>query len=202
MRHTHQPMGAARAWIGLTHGAGSNCDTALLRALGDALAAASIGVLRYDLPFRESGAKGPPRPADAARDRQGIAALARELRELAAGAPVLLGGHSYGGRQTTMLAAEDPGAADGLLLMSYPLHPPGKPDQLRTAHFSSLLTPALFIHGDRDPFGSPEEMMEHVPLTARIEIVPGAGHELARPAAVPRLAAHIAALVVEHLPVR
>ena len=71
---------------------------------------------------------------------------------------VFLGGHSYGGRQSTMLCADQPGLVDGLLLLSYPLHPPRKPDQLRVQHLPKLQTPALFVHGTRDPFGSPEEM--------------------------------------------
>ncbi len=74
------------------------------------------------------------------------------------GGPVILGGHSYGGRQSTMLAAEEPGLVEALLLLSYPLHPPGKPAQPRTAHFPALRTPALFVHGTKDPFGTIEEL--------------------------------------------
>jgi hypothetical protein len=81
------------------------------------------------------------------------------VREEAKGR-VYLGGQSYGGRQATMLAAEDPGLADALLLTSYPLHPPGQPAKLRTEHFGKLQTPALFAHGSKDPFGSLEEMRQ------------------------------------------
>ena len=71
-----------------------------------------------------------------------------------------------------MLAAEDPRAADGLLLLSYPLHAPGKPDQPRTAHFGKIETPALFIHGTRDPFGSIDELQAALPLIpARSELI-------------------------------
>ena len=80
-----------------------------------------------------------------------------------------------------MLAAENPQLADGLLLLSYPLHPPRKPEQPRTAHFPKLSTPALFVHGGRDPFGSPDEMRSAIKLIpARTELVPiqGAGHDL------------------------
>src|SRR5258705_3881542 len=100
---------------------------------------------------------------------------------------ILLGGHSYGGRQSSILAAESPELAQGLLLLSYPLHPPRKPDQLRTQHFPQLRTPALFIHGARDPFGSIEEMQAALPLIpARHHLVglEKTGHELS-PAAVP-----------------
>jgi hypothetical protein len=94
---------------------------------------------------------------------------------------VFLGGHSYGGRQASMLAADDPHLIDGLLLLSYPLHPPKQPAQLRTAHFSLLQVPALFVHGERDGFGSIAEMELALSLIpARTELLPiaRAGHEL------------------------
>ena len=78
-----------------------------------------------------------------------------------------------------MVAAEDFGLANGLLLLSYPLHPPGKPTQLRTEHFGLLRTPVLFVHGTRDPFGSVDELREAIkliPIAARLQVVEGAGH--------------------------
>jgi predicted alpha/beta-hydrolase family hydrolase len=102
------------------------------------------------------------------------------LRKLVSGR-IYLGGHSYGGRQATMLCSSEPGLVDGLLLMSYPLHPPGKPEQLRTQHLPNLRTPALFVHGTRDPFGSIEEMeqaLELIPERTRLLSVEGAGHDL------------------------
>src|SRR5207302_2374110 len=98
-----------------------------------------------------------------------------------AGGRVFLGGHSYGGRMASMLAAQEPSVADGLLLLSYPLHPPRKALQLRTAHFPRLHTRALFIHGTRDPFGSVEEMeaaLTLIPAHQQLVPVEGAGHEL------------------------
>jgi uncharacterized protein len=94
---------------------------------------------------------------------------------------VFLGGHSYGGRQASMLAAAEPGIVEGLLLLSYPLHPPQRPGELRTGHFSLLQTPALFVHGTRDGFGTIAEMVAALKLIrARTELLPvaGAGHEL------------------------
>jgi fermentation-respiration switch protein FrsA (DUF1100 family) len=99
-----------------------------------------------------------------------------------AGGRLYLGGHSYGGRQASLLAAEDPGIADALLLLSYPLHPPRRPDQLRTAHFPKLETPALFVHGTRDPFGSEQDMrsaLPQIPARTAMMLVEGVGHELA-----------------------
>jgi predicted alpha/beta-hydrolase family hydrolase len=80
-----------------------------------------------------------------------------------------------------MLAASEPGLVDQLLLLSYPLHPPQRPSELRTAHFSGLETPAMFVHGTRDNFGSLDEVSAALKLIrARTELLPitGAGHEL------------------------
>jgi predicted alpha/beta-hydrolase family hydrolase len=104
------------------------------------------------------------------------------VRTLGSG-QVFLGGHSYGGRQASILAAEEPGLVDALLLFSYPLHPPGKSEQLRTDHFSKLKIPATFVHGTKDPFGSIEEMrtaLHLIPGRAQLVVVEGAGHDLAR----------------------
>jgi predicted alpha/beta-hydrolase family hydrolase len=82
-----------------------------------------------------------------------------------------------------MLAAEDPSVAHALLLLSYPLHPPEKPQQMRTAHLPQLRVPALFVHGSRDPFGSLEEMQAALGLIsapAELLAIEGAGHDLSR----------------------
>jgi uncharacterized protein len=166
----------------LTHGAGSNRNAPLLLAVANAFASAGVEVLRYDLPFRQARPHGPPRPADAERDREGLREEVNKAREKNPD-HVWLGGHSYGGRQTSMLAAEAPGLVDKLLLLSYPLHPPSKPLQLRTAHFAEWKTPALFVHGSKDPFGTIEEMrvaLQTIPARVRLLEVAGAGHDLGR----------------------
>jgi predicted alpha/beta-hydrolase family hydrolase len=166
----------------LTHGAGSNRNAPLLVALANALDASGTYVLRYDLPYRQERPHGPPRPADAARDREGLRAEILKIRENRTGR-LWLGGHSYGGRQASILAAETPGLVDGLLLLSYPLHPPRKPAQLRTAHFPKLQTAAFFVHGSRDPFASLEELQQAIaliPAETRLIELEGAGHELGR----------------------
>ncbi len=94
---------------------------------------------------------------------------------------IFLGGHSYGGRQSTILCAAEPDLVSGLLLLSYPLHPPRKPDQLRIQHLPNLQTPSLFVHGTRDPFGSVEEIMKAlqlIPAKTELMKVEGAGHDL------------------------
>ena len=178
----HRPESPSGDAIAITHGAGSNCQAPLLRAVAEEFAKGGFIVLRYDLAFRQARAGGPPRPGDAALDREGIRAAAATLRRIAKGR-IFLGGHSYGGRQTTMLAASEPGVAEGLLLLSYPLHAPRRGSELRTAHFPKLSIPALFAHGSRDPFGTLEEMraaLALIPAPTTLVEIEGAGHDLKR----------------------
>lgn len=164
----------------LTHGAGGNCRSPLLIALAEVFSAQGIAVLRCDLPFRQARSFGPPRPGEAARDRQGLKNAVSVFRKIVPGR-IFLGGQSYGGRQATMLCADEPSLVDGLLLPSYPLHAPGKPDQLRTQHLPRLVVPTLFVQGTRDPFGSIEEMKSALKLIpAKTSLLPVAseGHDL------------------------
>ena len=177
MHSPENPIGDA---LILTHGAGSNCNAPLLVALSEAFAGHGYAVLRCDLPFRHERRTGPPFPGNAERDRAGLRNAVAVLRKRVAGR-VFLGGHSYGGRQTTMLCAAEPDLVSGLLLLSYPLHPPRKPEQLRSQHLPNLRTPSLFVQGTRDPFGSVEEIEKALELiAAKTELlkVEGAGHDL------------------------
>jgi hypothetical protein len=176
----HAPAGPASSGLVLTHGAGSTRDSPLLVALADALASRGVSVLRCDLPFRQARPHGPPSPTGAARDRAGLRAAVEVLRRTGVRA-VCLGGHSYGGRQASMLAAEDPSLVPAILLLSYPLHPPGRPENRRVAHFPQLRVPALFVHGTDDPFGSVTEMREAlalVPTPPTLHVEAGVGHDL------------------------
>jgi hypothetical protein len=176
----HEPAVVPRAAMALFHGAGSNCESALMLAVAEAFCDAGYLVLRGDLPFRQGRQIGPPR-MNSQRDREGIRRAAEELRAAAPGIPLCIAGHSYGGRQATMLVAEDPAVAEALMLLSYPLHPPRQPAQSRTAHFPALRTPALFVHGTRDPFGTIEEMetaLALIPATKTLVPAEKAGHSL------------------------
>lgn len=176
----HEPAQANGDGLVLTHGAGANCQSKLLIALASAFTGAGYLVLRCDLPFRQSRPHGPPFPAMAARDREGLRRAVDVLRSKTSGR-IFLSGHSYGGRQGSMLAAEQAQLVSGLLLLSYPLHPPRKPAELRTAHFPQLKTPSLFVHGGRDPFGSHDEMktaLALIPAQTMLLEIEGAGHEL------------------------
>src|ERR1700731_3488985 len=175
----HRPVTPSGDGLVLAHGAGSNSKAPLLVALAEAFAGMGLTVLRCDLPYRQKRAFGPPGPGDAAHDREGLKNAVGSLRKLLPGR-MFLGGHSYGGRQSTMLCADEPNLVDGLLLLSYPLHPPRKPDQLRTQHLPKLRTPALFVQGTRDPFGSPEEMesaLSLIPAKHLFLRIEGAGHD-------------------------
>ena len=176
----HRPEQGEGRGLVLMHGAGGNCHAPLLVGMAEAFAAAGLCVLRCDLPFRQRRPKGPPSPSGAAADREGLRLAIEAMRELVPG-PVSLGGHSYGGRQATMLAAEDAKIAAALLLFSYPLHPPRKPDRLRTEHFPRLRVPAVFVHGSHDAFGSPDELRQAIaviPAPTKLITIEGAGHDL------------------------
>lgn len=176
----HQPKEDSVAALVLTHGAGSNANSPVLIALAESLAMNCVTVFRIDLPFRQLRPKGPPSPSGAAKDQEGLRAAVGLLRKLVPG-KVMMGGQSYGGRQATMLAASDASACDGLLLLSYPLHPPGKPNKPRTAHFPRLQTPAVFVQGSSDPFGSVSEMHDAlalIPAPHLHVVIEGAGHDL------------------------
>ncbi len=185
--HTPETAASPASALVLTHSAGSNCQAPLLVALAEAFATAGVTVLRCDLPFRQLKPTGPPlRTAE--RDQAGLKAAVDALRRQTdstspEGQParVFLGGHSYGGRMASILAADQPGLVDALLLLSYPLHPPRQPQQLRTKHFPQLQTPALFVSGARDGFGSIPEIQSAlalIPARTQLRSMDGAGHEL------------------------
>ena len=158
-----RPNGAVRGVVVLAHGAGGNRDAAILRAYADALCARGLVVARIDMPYRQQRPKGPPSPSKAAADRDGIREACAQFRGESDG-PLIVGGHSYGGRQASMLVAEDPGVADGLLLSSYPLHPPGKPERMRTEHLPDITVPTVIVHGSRDPFATTTELAGAIAL--------------------------------------
>lgn len=143
----------------LAPGAGSDRSHPTLIALEDAVA--PMIVERMDFPYRKAGRRAPDRPPVL------LAAVRGAAVDLSArtGAPldrIVMGGRSMGGRICSMVAAErdDEGGriGAGLVLISYPLHPPGKPDRLRTEHMPAIDVPCLFISGERDPFGTPAEL--------------------------------------------
>src|SRR3954451_8117779 len=161
----------------LAPGAGSDRNHPALRAIEDAVA--PMPVARIDFPYRRAGKRAPDRPPVL------LQCIREEAVALVASAHVrpqslVLGGRSMGGRICSMAVAEGLPAA-GLVLISYPLHPPGKPENLRIDHFPKIEVPCLFVSGTRDAFGTPEELATQVkaisgPVT--LATIDGAGHDL------------------------
>lgn len=178
----HEPDGPAAGVVVLTHGAGGNRDSPLLQQVCDEWARRGWLAVRYNLPYRRRRPTGPP-SGSAAADRAGIVEAITLCRSLADG-PLIAGGHSYGGRQTSMVVAAreaSPIEVDLLTLFSYPVHPPGKPERTRTEHLPGIRVPTVFTHGTSDPFGTPDELRAAAALvtgtTAVVEIA-GARHDL------------------------
>ena len=195
----HRPGAPSGDGLVLTHGAGGNCRIPLLVALASAFASRGVTSVRCDLPYRQARPHGPPSPGRAAVDRQGLRHGVLALRRMIS-RDVFLGGLSYGGRQASMLLAAEPGLADALLLLSYPLHPPGRATEPRTAHLPDLRTPTLFVHGTVDPFGSPEEIegaRTLIPAKTGLLVLDGARHDLYAGERGPRAAQQIAERIAD-----
>lgn len=184
----HRLPGAGTDGILLTHGAGSDADAPLLVALASAFAERGVAALRCDLPYRQARRRGPPSPATAERDREGLRQAVRALRGILRGR-LFAGGHSYGGRQCSMVLAETPDLVDALLLLSYPLHPPGRPAEQRSAHLGRLRVPTLFVHGTSDPFGTIDEIEAARALIPAPTVLVSvrAGHDLGQSRSRPSL---------------
>jgi predicted alpha/beta-hydrolase family hydrolase len=182
-------------------GAGSSFDHPFLTGFTRALNEAGVATLRFNFPYREAGRRLP--------DRAPIAVAAwRAARATAAdrspGLPVFAAGKSFGGRMASMAVAEGMPAA-GLVLLGYPLHPPGKPEQTRDQHLYGLSLPMLFLQGTRDPFAAPAELtpvVARIGAAARLLLIDEANHSFEvrgqkRPAA--EIGAAVAAPVAEFL---
>jgi predicted alpha/beta-hydrolase family hydrolase len=175
----HHPAGEPAGVAVLTHGAGGSRESPLLQQLCDEWARRGWLAIRYNLPYRRRRPKGPP-SGSAAGDRAGIVEAITLARGLAGG-PLIAGGHSYGGRQTSMVAAAGEAPLDLLALFSYPLHPPGKPERARTEHLPGIGVPTAFTHGSSDPFGTLAELRAAValiPAATEVVEVTGARHDL------------------------
>jgi predicted alpha/beta-hydrolase family hydrolase len=157
------------------HGAGGNLNDRGVVQTANALRARGLGVVRFNFLYKE---KKSGRPDPMPRLRETFAAVvARARAELEPG-KLMIGGRSMGGRAGSMLAA-DGFECDGLLLLAYPLHPPGKPDQLRDAHLPAIKVPVICFNGTRDPFCTPslmEEVLKRVKTDWEMHWVEGADH--------------------------
>jgi predicted alpha/beta-hydrolase family hydrolase len=158
-------------------GAGSDASHPSLVAIEEAVA--PLRVARADFPYRREGRRAPdraPKLLACVIEEAGLLATAAGVEPSA----IALGGRSMGGRMCSMAVAEGLAAA-ALVLISYPLHPPGKPERLRVEHFPQLRVPCLFISGTRDPFGTPDELEQHtadIPGPVTHVWLEGARHDL------------------------
>lgn len=160
----------------LAHGAGAPMDSPFMDAIAAALAGDGLRVVRFEFPYmagrRDGGKKRPP-------DRQPV--LLDCWRQMVAaqdGRRIAVGGKSMGGRMASLIA-DEVGAA-GLVCFGYPFHPPGKPEKLRTEHLAALKTPTLILQGERDPFGTAQEVPGYTLSTAiRLHWAPDGNHDLA-----------------------
>jgi uncharacterized protein len=170
----------ARPTVVLYPGAGSDREHSSLVAIEETLRRAAA-VERLDFPYRRAGRRAPDRaPVLMASIRDDLRGVARRR------GPVVMGGRSMGGRMASMVAADVDGAGPvarlaGLVLICYPLHPPGRPDQLRVDHFPAIDVPCLFVSGTKDPFATPDELMQWtatIPASVEHVWIDGGRHDL------------------------
>jgi predicted alpha/beta-hydrolase family hydrolase len=175
----HEPGGRPKGSVVLTHGAGGSREAALLKKVCEEWARRGWLAVRYNLPYRRRRPKGPP-SGSAATDQAGVVEAIELVGAMAKG-PVIAGGHSYGGRMTSMVIADGTARVDALTLFSYPLHPPGKPERSRTEHLPRIEAPTVFTHGTSDPFGSIDELLAAaalIPASTDVVEITGARHDL------------------------
>lgn len=156
-------------------GAGSNLRDPFGRRLAERLPEAGISLVRFQFPYQETGSRRPDSPATLLATWRAVLESSRSD-----GTRIAIGGRSLGGRIASMLASEG-ASVDALALFAYPLHPPGKPEQLRTAHLTGIECPALFCSGTRDAFATPDELTATAVLVpdARVHLLDGADHGFA-----------------------
>src|SRR5688572_7801126 len=162
----------APATLLLAHGAGGAMDSSFLNTIAQGLAARGVGVRRFEFPYmaarRTEGRNRPP-------DREPVLLDTWRAAVRETGKPVFIGGKSMGGRMASLVADEL--GVRGLVCLGYPFHPPGQPDKLRTRHLENLRTPALIVQGERDPFGTREDVARYTLSKAiRLEWLPDGDH--------------------------
>jgi predicted alpha/beta-hydrolase family hydrolase len=157
------------------HGAGGNMNDRGLLQTANALRGRGLGVVRFNFLYKE---KKSGRPDPMPRLKECLAAVIARTRQEVGPKTLIIGGRSMGGRAASMLAA-DGFECDGLLLLAYPLHPPGKPDQLRDAHLPAIKVPVICVNGTRDPFCTPslmEDVLKRVKTDWEMHWMEGADH--------------------------
>ncbi len=171
----HLPEKACEQGVILAHGAGSNMDSPFMRFFHERIAEAGYSCMRFNFPYMQAGKKAPdPQPV--------LIAAYREAVKSMPAAKLVIGGKSMGGRIASYVAGEE--RVNGLMFIGYPLHPPGKPDQLRDEHLYSIRKPMIFLSGTRDPFARPDlfsNTLKRIGNFAVLHSVEGGGHSLEVP---------------------
>ena len=169
------PEGAAHR-IALAHGAGAPMDDLFMTAIATGLAARGLRVARFEFPYMAARRRGVRKGPDRAPVL--LATWREAIEQLGGARDLVVGGKSLGGRMASLVA--DEAGARGLVCLGYPFHPPGKSEQLRTAHLAALRTPALIVQGTRDPFGTPDEVAGYaLSPSIRVHWIADGDHSLA-----------------------
>jgi predicted alpha/beta-hydrolase family hydrolase len=178
------PAPGARAALILAHGAGGRQSHPWMVSMARAIASNGVGVVTFDFLYTHAGRRVPDRAPVLESTWEAVLRAVR-LRDDIGGRRIVIGGKSMGGRIATQVAASGrAGAVGGLVLLGYPLHPPGKPAALRAAHLGSIREPMLFVQGSRDAFGGPDELrpvLAAARVRARLFVVEGGDHSLTVP---------------------
>jgi len=167
----------------LAHGAGASQSSDFMVAFAEGLARRGAHTVTFNFPYMEQGRRLPDRAETLEACFRAVITAVRGRDDLAAGR-LVIGGKSLGGRMASHVAAAGLADLAGLVFLGYPLHPPGKPEQLRARHLARISQPMLFVQGSRDAFGTPEELapiLEPLGRAARVHVVEGGDHSFAVP---------------------
>ena len=175
---TYAAEGTPRAVFVFAHGAGAGQHHPFMAGVSRGLAAHGIDVVTFDFPYKRLQKSAPDRPPVLEQSFRDTVAAARKW---STADRLFIGGKSMGGRIATHLAAQGLESLSGVVCFGYPLHPPGKPAQLRIEHLPSITVPVLVIQGERDSFGTPDELHPHLEAMtaeARLHVIPRGDHSL------------------------
>jgi predicted alpha/beta-hydrolase family hydrolase len=175
----YEAQGAPEALLVLAHGAGAGQQHPFMTAMAKGFAARGIDVVTFDFPYMRERRKMPDRAPVLEKAFLDVVAAAREW---SGAARFFIGGKSMGGRMATHLGAAGLEGLGGIVVFGYPLHPPGKPDQLRVDHLPSIMVPVLIVQGERDTFGTPRELkpaIDAMKAAVQLHIIPRGDHSLA-----------------------
>ena len=203
LAYTSRTAASVGATLVLGHGAGAGQTSPFMVSFAAGLAARGLDIITFNFAYTEQGRRAPDRTARLEACYRAVVETARASRPEVATRPLLIGGKSMGGRIASQIAAapdDDPARTGsqldvaGLVLLGYPLHPPGRPDRMRDTHLPRIGAPMLVVQGSRDSFGTPDELrpvLARLPA-ARLHVVEGGDHSfnIRRTSAPPRERVH------------